>query len=94
MATNNTALEFKVQGMDCANCAKSIESAVARMDGVQQCDLNFTTETLRVTGTARHGRSHGRCQQSRLHRSRPPAAKRRAATARPAKLLAIHVGAA
>jgi Zn2+/Cd2+-exporting ATPase len=51
-ATTDHSLEFKVQGMDCANCAKSIESAVARMDGVQQCDLNFTTETLRITGTA------------------------------------------
>ena len=51
-ATTDTSLEFKVQGMDCANCAKSIESAVARMDGVQGCDLNFTTETLRITGTA------------------------------------------
>jgi Cd2+/Zn2+-exporting ATPase len=51
-ATANTSVEFKVQGMDCANCARSIETAVARMDGVQQCDLNFTTETLRITGTA------------------------------------------
>ncbi|MFL7837166.1 MAG: heavy metal translocating P-type ATPase [Candidatus Promineifilaceae bacterium] len=51
-ATTETAIEFKVQGMDCANCAKSIETAVSRMDGVQQCSLNFTTETLRITGTA------------------------------------------
>ncbi len=45
-------IEFTIQGMDCANCAKSIESAVARMDGVEQCDLNFTLERLRVSGTA------------------------------------------
>jgi Cd2+/Zn2+-exporting ATPase len=38
--------------MDCANCARSIETAVSRMDGVEQCSLNFTTETLRITGTA------------------------------------------
>ena len=51
-AVTDTTQEFKVQGMDCANCARSIESAVARMDGVAQCELNFSTETLRVTGTA------------------------------------------
>jgi Zn2+/Cd2+-exporting ATPase len=37
-------------GMDCATCAQSIETAVSRLDGVQQATLNFTTETLRVTG--------------------------------------------
>jgi len=34
--------------MDCAGCAKSIERAVAQLDGVETCELNFTTETLRV----------------------------------------------
>lgn len=38
--------------MDCANCAKSIESAVARMDGVESCQLNFTSEMLRISGSA------------------------------------------
>ncbi len=52
MTETNQLLEFKVQGMDCANCAKSIETAVARLDGVSSADLNFTTETLRVSGAA------------------------------------------
>lgn len=40
---------FHIIGMDCAACAQSIETAVSRLDNVQQANLNFTTETLRVT---------------------------------------------
>ncbi|MAT96679.1 MAG: cadmium-translocating P-type ATPase [Anaerolineaceae bacterium] len=43
---------FRVTGMDCASCAQTVENGVARLDGVQSCQLNFTTETLRVSGTA------------------------------------------
>lgn len=43
---------FRVKGMDCTNCAASIESAVASRPDVDQCHVNFTTETLRVSGTA------------------------------------------
>jgi Cd2+/Zn2+-exporting ATPase len=41
---------LRVTGMDCANCAKTVETGVARLDGVSDVDLNFTTETLRVNG--------------------------------------------
>ena len=44
---------FRVTGMDCASCARQIESAVGKVDGVDTCTLNFTTETLRVQGNAR-----------------------------------------
>lgn len=40
-----------VRGMDCAGCARSIEQGVAQLTGVQECELNFTTERLRVAGT-------------------------------------------
>ncbi len=43
---------FRVTGMDCASCAQTVENGVARLDGVENCQLNFTTETLRVSGTA------------------------------------------
>ncbi len=43
---------FRVTGMDCASCAQTVENGVARLDGVESCQLNFTTETLRVSGTA------------------------------------------
>ena len=43
---------FRVTGMDCASCAQTVENGVARLNGVDSCQLNFTTETLRVSGTA------------------------------------------
>ncbi|MCA9943292.1 MAG: cation-translocating P-type ATPase, partial [Anaerolineales bacterium] len=43
---------FRVTGMDCASCAQTVENGVARLAGVESCQLNFTTETLRVSGTA------------------------------------------
>jgi Zn2+/Cd2+-exporting ATPase len=47
----NTTDTFHITGMDCAACAQSIETAVSRLDGVQEASLNFTTETLQVTGS-------------------------------------------
>lgn len=41
---------FLITGMDCADCARSVEKGVSRLDGVAACQLNFTTETLRVSG--------------------------------------------
>ncbi|MCB0201093.1 MAG: cation-translocating P-type ATPase [Anaerolineae bacterium] len=41
---------FRVSGMDCASCAAHIETGVARLDGVEACQLNFTSETLKVNG--------------------------------------------
>ena len=41
---------FTITGMDCAGCAKSVETAVSQLDGVTACSLNFTTEKLRVAG--------------------------------------------
>jgi Cd2+/Zn2+-exporting ATPase len=46
----NTELTLTIGGMDCASCAQTVEAGVARLDGVQLCQLNFTTETLRVSG--------------------------------------------
>ncbi|MCB8928298.1 MAG: cation-translocating P-type ATPase [Ardenticatenaceae bacterium] len=48
----NTQHTFRVTGMDCASCAQTVENGVAKLDGVELCQLNFTTETLRVSGTA------------------------------------------
>ena len=39
---------FHVTGMDCADCARSIERGVARISGVQSCALNYTAATLSV----------------------------------------------
>lgn len=48
---SETTQTMRVTGMDCANCATTVQTGVARLNGVTACDLNFTTETLRVTGT-------------------------------------------
>jgi len=45
-----TEQTFQITGMDCADCARSVEKGVAKLDGIEACRLNFTTETLRVTG--------------------------------------------
>ena len=52
MTTLASEAKFKITGMDCAGCARSIETGVSQLDGVSTCELNFTTETLRVTGRA------------------------------------------
>lgn len=41
---------FVVRGMDCAGCARTIESGVASLPGVQSCEMSFATERLRVRG--------------------------------------------
>lgn len=48
--TQPNSYTLKITGMDCAACAQTIERGVAKLDGVQTCALNFTSETLRVEG--------------------------------------------
>ncbi|RMG94747.1 MAG: cadmium-translocating P-type ATPase [Chloroflexi bacterium] len=43
--------QFQISGMDCASCARTIESGIKKLPGVDTCSLNFSTETLRVSGT-------------------------------------------
>jgi len=38
----------RVEGMDCADCARTIERAVARMQGVTTVAVSFPAETMRV----------------------------------------------
>ena len=39
---------FPVEGMDCYDCAQTIERAVTRLDGVSACSVSFPTARLRV----------------------------------------------
>ncbi len=41
---------FTINGIDCADCARSIEKGVASLPGVQTCSLNYTAAKLRVVG--------------------------------------------
>ena len=49
-------LRFKVEGMDCASCARTVETGVRRIAGVSAITISTTTETLSLsaasTGTA------------------------------------------
>jgi Zn2+/Cd2+-exporting ATPase len=43
-------LVLKVKGMDCARCATTVQSGVARLEGVEEVSLSFASELLRVRG--------------------------------------------
>ena len=37
-----------IQGLDCADCAKKIETAVSRMNGIQSASVDFVTQKLTI----------------------------------------------
>lgn len=43
---------FRVEGMDCAACARTVEKTVAALDGVTAAQVSFGAGTLAVQGTA------------------------------------------
>jgi Cd2+/Zn2+-exporting ATPase len=47
---NETTQTYRIQGMDCADCARTIEAGVARLDGVTACSLNYAAAKLVVEG--------------------------------------------
>jgi Cd2+/Zn2+-exporting ATPase len=49
--SNQATQTFHITGMDCADCARSIERNVSKLDGVQLCVLNFASAKLKVEGT-------------------------------------------
>ncbi|MFJ5964571.1 heavy metal translocating P-type ATPase [Bacillus sp. NPDC093026] len=44
-----TKQEYVLNGLDCGNCARKIETGVSKLDGIQTCSINFATGTLTVT---------------------------------------------
>jgi Zn2+/Cd2+-exporting ATPase len=55
--------QFRVTGMDCGSCAKTIEVGLQQLDGVAEASVSFATEKVkvsydsgRVTETAIHNR--------------------------------------
>jgi Cd2+/Zn2+-exporting ATPase len=48
-SATETPLRFRVSGMDCADCAKSVETVVAALPGVETARVNFGAATLTVT---------------------------------------------
>ncbi len=37
---------YKIQGLDCANCALSLEKKLNKIEGVTSCQINFLSETM------------------------------------------------
>ena len=42
---------FRIEGMDCANCALTLERGVSQLAGVDHVQVNFTTASLEAQGT-------------------------------------------
>ena len=39
---------FRLQNLDCANCANKMEQAIAKVDGVNSVNINFIAERLTI----------------------------------------------
>ena len=40
---------FKLDEIDCANCANKLQDALAKLDGVDSASVNFLTQKLRLS---------------------------------------------
>lgn len=41
---------FRLEGLDCANCAAKIETAVNKIEGVKEATVNFMTTKMVIEG--------------------------------------------
>lgn len=39
---------FKLQDLDCANCAAKMEDAISKIDGVEKATMSFMTQKLTI----------------------------------------------
>ena len=37
---------FKIKGLDCANCAVELERAIQKVDGIENATINFIAEKM------------------------------------------------
>jgi Cu+-exporting ATPase len=44
--SNATNITFKIEGMTCASCAKTVEKVTQKLQGVTEANVNFATEKL------------------------------------------------
>ena len=40
---------YKLQNLDCANCAAKMESAIAKLKGVEAVSISFMTQKMKLT---------------------------------------------
>ena len=39
---------FKLRDLDCANCARKMEEAIAKMDGVEEVTISFLSQKMTI----------------------------------------------
>lgn len=39
---------FEIEDLDCANCARKMSEAIAKIDGVASCDITFMTQKMKL----------------------------------------------
>jgi len=47
---NKTEVRYQIDGMDCANCALTLEHSLSQIEGVDEVQVNFSTASLRASG--------------------------------------------
>lgn len=40
---------YKLVDLDCANCAAKMQDAIKKLDGVEDCTVNFLTQKMTIT---------------------------------------------
>ena len=45
---------FRLDEIDCANCARKLQDAIAKIDGVDAVSVNFMTQKLTLTAADEH----------------------------------------
>lgn len=40
--------KFKIEGLDCANCAAELERAIQKIEEIENCNINFMTEKMEL----------------------------------------------
>ncbi len=41
-------IKFKIEGLDCANCASELEKVIKKMDEVKKVNINFLTQKMEI----------------------------------------------
>ncbi|MDD6042723.1 MAG: heavy metal-associated domain-containing protein [Eubacteriaceae bacterium] len=39
---------FKLENLDCANCAAKMEKAIGKLDGVNSCSISFMSQKMSI----------------------------------------------
>jgi Cd2+/Zn2+-exporting ATPase len=50
MSLERVDIKYQIEGMDCANCARTLERSLAQLPGVEKVTINFTTTLLEASG--------------------------------------------